>query len=98
MYKAMFAALLAAGLIATPLPQLTQPAVAQYAPRHAARQKPMPSRRRRRASSGHARASEEMRRRVESGQGRRQDREGNEVAAILERLQQAPEVGQLMRD
>ena len=32
MYKAMFAALLAAGLIAVPLPQLTQPAVAQYAP------------------------------------------------------------------
>lgn len=32
MYKAMFAALVAAGLIAAPLPQLTQPAMAQYAP------------------------------------------------------------------
>ncbi len=32
MTKAMFAAALAAGLMAAPLPQLTQPAAAQYAP------------------------------------------------------------------
>ncbi|MBI5911352.1 MAG: hypothetical protein HY848_15550 [Betaproteobacteria bacterium] len=36
MTKAMFAAALAAGLIAAPLPQLTQPAAAQYAPPAAA--------------------------------------------------------------
>jgi len=39
-----------------------------------------------------------MRRRMESRQGRRQGREGNEVAAILERVQQAPQGGRLAHD
>ena len=45
-----------------------------------------------------ARAAEEVRRRMEGSQGRRQDREGNEVAEILERLQQAPQGGRLAHD
>src|SRR6185437_2818446 len=44
-----------------------------------------------------ARADEEVRRRMERSQGRRQDGEGNEVAAILERLQQAPQSLRLNR-
>jgi hypothetical protein len=35
---------------------------------------------------------------MEGSQGRRQDREGNEVAEILERLQQAPQGGRLAHD
>jgi len=44
------------------------------------------------------RTAEEVRRRMEGSQGRRQDREGNEVAEILERVQQASQGGRLAHD
>ncbi len=87
MSKTLFAVLLAAGLFAAPLPALMQNAAAQTtAPekKQAKIKKP--------PTPGQLAARErleEVRRRMERGQGRRQDREGNEVAEILERVQQA---------
>ena len=91
MSKALFVAVLAAALIAAPLPVLTQTAAAQTTQPAAPEKKS--SQGEEAADAGparRARAAEEVRRRMEGSQGRRQDREGNEVAEILERLQQAP--------
>ena len=91
MSKALFAAVLAAGLIAAPRPLLTPTAAAQHAAGRAGKEASQDEEAADAGAARRARASEEVRRRMEGSQGRRQDREGNEVAEILERVQQAPQ-------
>jgi len=93
MSKAMFAALLAAGLIAAPLPALLQTADRPAGGPETSEGEKAADRR----SACGARAHQEVRRRMEGHQGRRQGREGNEVAAILARVQQAPQGRRLTR-
>ena len=93
MLKNIFAGLIAAALIAAPLPMLAAGAVAQTRQDRTAGQAEESQADADTGATGHARTAEEMRRRMEGGQGRRQDRKGNEVAAVLERVQQAAEAG-----
>jgi hypothetical protein len=89
MHKVMFAAALAVGLITAPMPQLVSTAAAQQQANTPDKKCQAQKRSKRRADRS-ARSAEKMRRRIEGSQSRRQGRKGNDVAEILERLQQAP--------
>jgi hypothetical protein len=94
MSKTIFVGLLAAGLIAAPLPVLAQTATGTQTV--APDKKPAKAKRAPTPGQLAARVHEEMRHRMEASQGRQQDREGNEVVAILKCLQQAPQGGRLI--
>jgi hypothetical protein len=96
MFKALFAALLAAGLIAAPLPALLQTAAAQTAQpadQKQAKAKKPPTAAQLAERERIKKCGEEWK----AAKARRQGREGNEVAAILERVQQAPQRLRLTR-
>ena len=90
MHKVIFAAALAVGLIAAPMSQLISSAAAQQQVEH--RQECKNRKRPERWSARDARAAEEVRGGVEGSEGRQQNRERNDLAKILERLQQASQV------
>jgi len=96
MFKALLAALLAAGLIAAPLPALLQTAAAQTAQpadQKQAKAKKPPTAAQLAERERIKKCGEEWK----AAKARRQGREGNEVAAILERVQQAPQGRRLTR-
>ncbi|MGC2690390.1 MAG: hypothetical protein WA375_22760, partial [Pseudolabrys sp.] len=86
MHKVIFAAALAVGLIAAPMSP-APPRSSRRAPTRMQKQK-----RPERWSARDARAAEDVRGGVEGSEGRQQNRQRNDLAKILERLQQASQV------
>ena len=90
MHKVIFAAALAVGLFTAPMSQLVSNANAQQqaSADKNAKMKKEP----RRWSTRHARAAEKVRRRMKGSEGCQQARERNDLAKVLERLQQTSQV------